>query len=103
MLNELLPTPHPRHCRLASTIGPKASYSKLDKRVVLSANVSKLCDLVAEPPEPLALRLSSNLLVGVVRFESTECPFFANADEISEFIRLNTSTTLMMCSPAGRN
>ncbi|KAJ1311406.1 hypothetical protein OPQ81_009896 [Rhizoctonia solani] len=51
---------------MAATLG-KTSISKLNRRNVLSANIAKLCELVAEPAEPLALRLSSNLLVGVVR------------------------------------
>ncbi|KAF8707861.1 Isopentenyldiphosphate isomerase, partial [Rhizoctonia solani] len=51
---------------MAATLG-KTSIGKLNRRNVLSANISKLCELVAEPAEPLALRLSSNLLVGVVR------------------------------------
>ncbi|ELU41722.1 hypothetical protein AG1IA_04252 [Rhizoctonia solani AG-1 IA] len=52
---------------MAATLG-KTSIGKLNRRNVLSANISKLCELVAEPAEPLALRLSSNLLVGVVRY-----------------------------------
>ncbi|CAE6424929.1 unnamed protein product [Rhizoctonia solani] len=51
---------------MAATLG-KTSIGKLNRRNVLSANISKLCELVAEPTEPLALRLSSNLLVGVAR------------------------------------
>ncbi|KAG8930454.1 hypothetical protein FRC01_002736 [Tulasnella sp. 417] len=52
---------------LAATIGSKASFKKLNKKSILSADISKLCDMIAEPEEPLALRLSSNLLVGVAR------------------------------------
>ncbi|KAG8783178.1 hypothetical protein FRC12_020011 [Ceratobasidium sp. 428] len=51
---------------MAATLG-KASFGKLNRRNVLKADIGKLCELVAEPAEPLALRLSSNLLVGVVR------------------------------------
>jgi meiotic recombination protein REC8 len=51
---------------MAATLG-KTSVGKLNRRNVLSANIVKLCELVAEPSEPLALRLSSNLLVGVAR------------------------------------
>ncbi|KAF8605081.1 hypothetical protein BDV93DRAFT_605577 [Ceratobasidium sp. AG-I] len=51
---------------MAATLG-KTSIGKLNRRNVLSANIAKLCEMVAEPAEPLALRLSSNLLVGVVR------------------------------------
>ncbi|KAG8712046.1 hypothetical protein FRC08_015088 [Ceratobasidium sp. 394] len=51
---------------MAATLG-KTSIGKLNRRNVLKADIGKLCELVAEPAEPLALRLSSNLLVGVVR------------------------------------
>ncbi|KAI0094873.1 Rec8 like protein-domain-containing protein [Irpex rosettiformis] len=52
---------------LAATLGAKSSFSKLPKRSVMAANISQLCSLIAEPPEPLALRLSSNLMIGVTR------------------------------------
>lgn len=53
--------------RLAATLGSKSTFKKLPKRSVLTADISQLCDLIAEPAEPLALRLSSNLMVGVAR------------------------------------
>lgn len=56
-----------RLSRLAATLGAKSSFKKLPKRSVLTADISQLCDLIAEPPEPLALRLSSNLMIGVAR------------------------------------
>ncbi|TFY62916.1 hypothetical protein EVJ58_g3564 [Rhodofomes roseus] len=52
---------------LAATLGAKSSFKKLPKRSVLTADIAQLCDLIAEPPEPLALRLSSNLMIGVAR------------------------------------
>ncbi|KAI0692763.1 Rec8 like protein-domain-containing protein [Cytidiella melzeri] len=52
---------------LAATLGAKSSFSKLPKRSVMTANISQLCGLIAEPQEPLALRLSSNLMIGVAR------------------------------------
>ncbi|TFK41172.1 Rec8 like protein-domain-containing protein [Crucibulum laeve] len=52
---------------LAATLGAKSTFTKLPKRSVLTADITKLCDLIAEPAEPLALRLSSNLMFGVVR------------------------------------
>jgi hypothetical protein len=33
----------------------------------MGADIAQLCGLIAEPVEPLALRLSSNLMVGVAR------------------------------------
>lgn len=52
---------------LAATLGPKSSFSKLPKRSVLNADISQLCELIAQPHEPLSLRLSSNLMVGAAR------------------------------------
>ncbi|KZT02692.1 uncharacterized protein LAESUDRAFT_661292 [Laetiporus sulphureus 93-53] len=52
---------------LAATLGAKSSFKKLPRRSVLTADISQLCDLIAEPVEPLALRLSSNLMIGVAR------------------------------------
>ncbi|KAG8895690.1 hypothetical protein FRB99_000386 [Tulasnella sp. 403] len=63
---------------LAATIGAKASFRKLNKRSILSADIEKLCDMIAEPDEPLALRLSSNLLVGVARVHRAQHEIFYN-------------------------
>ncbi|KAJ7038216.1 Rec8 like protein-domain-containing protein [Mycena alexandri] len=52
---------------LAATLGAKSTFKKLPRRSVLTADISQLCDLIATPTEPLALRLSSNLLIGVAR------------------------------------
>ncbi|KIY71651.1 hypothetical protein CYLTODRAFT_487083 [Cylindrobasidium torrendii FP15055 ss-10] len=52
---------------LAATLGSKSVFKKLPKRSVMTADISQLCDLISEPAEPLALRLSSNLMVGVAR------------------------------------
>ncbi|THV04964.1 hypothetical protein K435DRAFT_961677 [Dendrothele bispora CBS 962.96] len=52
---------------LAATLGSKSTFKRLPKKSVLTADISQLCDLIAQPEEPLALRLSSNLMVGVAR------------------------------------
>ncbi|KAF9270204.1 hypothetical protein L218DRAFT_952383 [Marasmius fiardii PR-910] len=52
---------------LAATLGSKSTFKKLPKRCVLTADISQLCNLIAQPEEPLALRLSSNLMIGVAR------------------------------------
>ncbi|GLB36139.1 putative N terminus of Rad21 / Rec8 like protein [Lyophyllum shimeji] len=52
---------------LAATLGSKSTFKKLPKKSILTADIAQLCDLIAEPSEPLSLRLSSNLLVGVAR------------------------------------
>ncbi|KIK07004.1 hypothetical protein K443DRAFT_129571 [Laccaria amethystina LaAM-08-1] len=50
---------------LAATLGSQSAFKKLPKRSVLTADITRLCDLITEPSEPLALRLSSNLMFGV--------------------------------------
>jgi hypothetical protein len=58
--------------RLAATLGSKSSFRKLPRRSVATADIPELCILIAEPPEPLALRLSSNLMMGVARYASID-------------------------------
>ncbi|KAJ3313116.1 Kinesin-like protein kif22 [Boothiomyces sp. JEL0838] len=48
---------------IAATLGSKHSYKKLTKKEVNSVNVEKACEFIVSPPEPLALRLTSNLLI----------------------------------------
>jgi meiotic recombination protein REC8, fungi type len=57
--------------RLASTLGPKSTFKKLPKRDIMGADISQLCGLIIDPEEPLALRLLSNLMVGIVRYASS--------------------------------
>ncbi|KAL5534409.1 hypothetical protein ACEPAG_871 [Sanghuangporus baumii] len=52
---------------LAATLGSKSSFKKLPRRSIQTADIPQLCDLICHPSEPLALRLSSNLMVGVAR------------------------------------
>ncbi|KAH9178704.1 Rec8 like protein-domain-containing protein [Lactarius sanguifluus] len=52
---------------LAATLGARSSFKKLPRRDVMGADITQLCGLITEPVEPLALRLSSNLMVGVAR------------------------------------
>lgn len=40
---------------------------KLSKKQIQSVEITEACDYLVHPPEPLALRLSSNLMVGVSR------------------------------------
>ncbi|KAG8990879.1 hypothetical protein FRB94_013022 [Tulasnella sp. JGI-2019a] len=61
---------------LAATIGAKAPFKKIHKKSILSADITKLCQLVKDPEEHLALRLSSNLLVGVARVHYAQHDMF---------------------------
>ncbi|KAJ3937794.1 MAG: Rec8 like protein-domain-containing protein [Lentinula lateritia] len=63
---------------LAATLGSKSTFKKLPKRSVLTADISQLCELIAQPEEPLALRLSSNLMVGVARVYKVKQELFMN-------------------------
>lgn len=65
--------------RLAATLGSKSAFKKLPKRSVMTADISQLCRLIATPEEPLALRLSSNLLVGAARWVTVVGDFFATS------------------------
>mmetsp|Transcript_10467 Transcript_10467/g.18864 ORF Transcript_10467/g.18864 Transcript_10467/m.18864 type:complete len:684 (-) Transcript_10467:644-2695(-) len=49
--------------------------SKLTKAMVNSTDVSQSCEKIVEPEAPLALRLSSNLMLGVVRIYSRKTKY----------------------------
>ena len=53
------------HARLAATLGPRTK--RITRKDLNTVDLSKTCELIAEPPEPMALRLSGCLLVGVAR------------------------------------
>lgn len=52
---------------LAATLGSKSSVRRLSRKDIMAVNVSKACTMVRSPNEPMALRLSSQLLYGVVK------------------------------------
>jgi len=49
---------------------------KLAKKEVLSVDIQETCDYIKDPEEPLALRLSSNLLFGVSKVYAHQYQFF---------------------------
>ncbi|PFH54464.1 hypothetical protein AMATHDRAFT_44 [Amanita thiersii Skay4041] len=61
---------------LAATLGSKSTFRKLPKRSVMTADITQLCDLIAQPNEPLALRLSSNLMIGAARIYKVKQDIF---------------------------
>ena len=65
--------------RLAATLGSKSTLKKLTKKSVMTADLSQLCENIAHPNEPLALRLSATLLTGAARVYKRESslPFTA--------------------------
>jgi meiotic recombination protein REC8, fungi type len=48
---------------------------KLTKKQIQSVEITEACQYVQDPPEPLALRLSSNLMVGLSRVYSQQTGF----------------------------
>ncbi|KAI0068210.1 hypothetical protein BV25DRAFT_1911222 [Artomyces pyxidatus] len=92
---------------LAATLGAKSSFKKLPKRDVLGADIAQLCGLIIEPAEPLALRLSSNLMVGVARVYKIKHEIFLG-DVTSTFAALKkavqtlSSSSLEMGQPTVR-
>jgi hypothetical protein len=61
---------------LAATLGNKSHVRKLGKRDILSVHVPKACKYLIAPPQPLALRTSSSLMVGVARVLDCQYKFF---------------------------
>ncbi|GAA5849980.1 hypothetical protein JCM8547_000973 [Rhodosporidiobolus lusitaniae] len=65
---------------LAATVGSKGgtAVKKLSKAEVLKSNVVRACEKVIAPEEPLALRLSSNLMMGIARVYQQQFYFYAS-------------------------
>nr|CAG8459003.1 4325_t:CDS:10 [Entrophospora candida] len=57
---------------LAATLGSRSHLRKLSRKEINSVNLVKACS----PPEPLALRLSSNLLYGITRLYQQQYQFY---------------------------
>ncbi|KAG0082387.1 hypothetical protein BGZ93_009644 [Podila epicladia] len=79
---------------LAATIGPRSRLSKLSKKEVNGVDIVRTCRDISQPPEPLALRLSSNLLMGVVRVYSQQVNNYA-ADVSSTWARIKRDLALV--------
>ncbi|CAG8583608.1 17745_t:CDS:10 [Acaulospora morrowiae] len=62
--------------RLAATLGSSSKFRKLSKKEVNSVDLVKACKFVSSPPEPLALRLTSNLMVGITRVYNQQYHFY---------------------------
>ncbi|KAJ7071043.1 Rec8 like protein-domain-containing protein [Mycena amicta] len=96
---------------LAATLGSKSTFKKLPKRSVLSADISQLCDLIADPEEPLALRLSSNLMIGVARVYKVKQDIFftdvtncvASLKKVVQEIKSASAQDLQMAQPIARS
>ncbi|KAF0424496.1 meiotic cohesin complex subunit Rec8 [Gigaspora margarita] len=62
--------------RLAATLGSRSNLRKLSKKEVNSVNLVRACEYVTSPPEPLALRLTSNLMIGITRVYNQQYHFY---------------------------
>ncbi|KAI8818981.1 Rec8 like protein-domain-containing protein [Fimicolochytrium jonesii] len=75
---------------LAATLGPKHSFKKLTKREVNGVDLIKACEFLSSPPQPLALRLTSNMMVGVTRVYSEQYAFlYSEVNQV--FLKLRRS------------
>ncbi len=60
---------------MAATVGPKAGSRKLHRKELVSVNIPDTCRYLRDPPEPLSLRLSANMMVGVTRVYGQQCHY----------------------------
>mgnify|MGYP002789467071 CR=1 FL=1 len=63
---------------LAATLGPRSQTRRLARRDWSSVDLVEACDFLMHPPEPLSLRLSSNLMMGVTRVYGQQFTFFCS-------------------------
>ncbi|CAG8449541.1 14767_t:CDS:10 [Funneliformis mosseae] len=61
---------------LAATLGSRSNFRKLSKKEVNSVDIVNACKYITTPPEPLALRLTSNLMVGISRVFNQQYHFY---------------------------
>ncbi|KAF9208555.1 hypothetical protein BGZ49_008422 [Haplosporangium sp. Z 27] len=81
--------------RLAATMGSNRSgINKLSKKEVIGVDIVKTCKDISQPPEPFALRFSSNLMMGVARVYGQQYNFYYS-DVNSMWMRLKRDLTLM--------
>jgi hypothetical protein len=52
--------------RLAATLGAKGRKG-LNKKQILDCDITEACEKIINPPEPIALRTSAGLMMGVVK------------------------------------
>ncbi|ORX46379.1 hypothetical protein BCR36DRAFT_372207 [Piromyces finnis] len=91
---------------LAATLGKNTYYKKLSKRDLIDVNITIICNFIQSPPEPLALRFTSNLLFGIIRIYNQQVQFCYNdvthmVSQIkNEFLNTNFNSTLLEISEA---
>ncbi|KAJ1975539.1 R8 protein [Dimargaris verticillata] len=63
---------------LAATVGPKSRIKHLSKRDVEHINLAQTCHYLQTTSQPLALRLLSNLMVGVSRIYQQQVSYYVS-------------------------
>ncbi|ODN94853.1 hypothetical protein L198_05001 [Cryptococcus wingfieldii CBS 7118] len=82
---------------LMATLGPR--NKKITKKQLAAVDLAKTCELIAEPPEPMALRLSGALLVGVARVYNQSFDMFY-ADVTTFHANLRRSIAIDLSHPS---
>ncbi|KAM5346764.1 hypothetical protein ACJ41O_009769 [Fusarium nematophilum] len=71
---------------LAATVGTSStSPQRLTKKDIEEVNVPKACEMVIRPKAPFALRLQSNLLIGLSRVFKQQCRIVLTEAEKTQF------------------
>ncbi|GMK57087.1 hypothetical protein CspeluHIS016_0309270 [Cutaneotrichosporon spelunceum] len=84
---------------LVSTLGPR--NKRVNRKALEKVEITHTCGLIASPPEPLALRLSGQLLVGVVRVYSRNYEhFYSDVQTFDSALRRSIALDL---GTVGRN
>ncbi|BGP36800.1 R8 protein [Rhodotorula kratochvilovae] len=89
---------------LAATVGARGSASvrKLSKKELLGCNIVKACEKVIQPDEPLALRLSSNLMFGITRVYSQQYAIYAgDVAHVHQALRKVITDAALTMRPTG--
>ncbi|WVR09559.1 hypothetical protein IAU60_006628 [Kwoniella sp. DSM 27419] len=82
---------------LMATLGPK--NKKITRRQLTSVDLPSTCELIAQPPEPMALRLSGALLVGVARcYNQNYELFFSDVSNFHSNLRRSLVTDVAASS-----
>lgn len=56
--------------RLMATLGPRSK--RVTRKDIAKIDLERTCELIARPPEPMAMRLSATLLYGASRWVSVQ-------------------------------
>lgn len=82
---------------LAATLGDRSIVRRLSRKEILNVDIGGACEYVRRPTEPLSLRLSSQLMFGLVKlyFHRTDLLYHDVTSAHSEVRRTMLSTTIV--------